>query len=681
MLNLQEWNKSDFHIVEEIFRSNTGAVYKARVRRSGEIVVLKERRAPELGRGRGVMEHEVELLEKVKHPNVIRCYGHFRDNSTTSRTGSFYMVLEYASGGDLYKQILKRRKEKKYFNENSILKIFRQICRGLCALHEMGIIHRDIKTLNILLDKPKSSESVDRWSASKSSDGNEDAFSVQGQEVIPSVKIGDLGVGRELSIETVMVNTFYGTPLYASPELCENKPYNELTDIWSLGVVLYELAALEHPFSGKNLMALANAISKGRYDPIPVQYSKFLVDLIAALLNKDQSQRPRIREILGWLDNAMKKNDSPRQEESANHGHNNVDSNRPGTSESSTEDEHGNARAKSRRSKRKNEHDRSQNSKGKKNTSKVGSSRKTNSRAGSTMGERPPMMNLDGDKRKNRYKERPKTAHSRKSNSRISRAGSVMGEKPPPSQDNISRPSSGYSTSSQKYSKLKERSRQYREPIPHEGRKGAKRDRNVHHADDKRNIGRNDRNNHRKREESYSRNTRSPRGEVAQGTRRQQKQEDEEDWIARHHRKLEEARRKNEIRRADRYSLRSNSSDKESCSASSKMGEKERTQPGKRRGLSLKESRSRYEKEVIKRERRQWHTQNEGKESQVRHNRKHREISYTDDGSFSSDDDDDEKNSIVSSTPSYRARIQDWERRRRKLKGNQMHPLQSHLCH
>ena len=180
MLNLQEWNKSDFHIVEEIFRSNTGAVYKARVRRSGEIVVLKERRAPELGRGRGVMEHEVELLEKVKHPNVIRCYGHFRDNSTTSRTGSFYMVLEYASGGDLYKQILRRRKEKKYFSENSILKIFRQICRGLCALHEMGIIHRDIKTLNILLDKPKSSESVRRWSASKSNDDSEDAFSVQG---------------------------------------------------------------------------------------------------------------------------------------------------------------------------------------------------------------------------------------------------------------------------------------------------------------------------------------------------------------------------------------------------------------------------------------------------------------------------------------------------------------------
>jgi len=189
------------------------------------------------------------------------------------------MVLEYASGGDLYKQILKRREQNKHYREETILDMFKQMCLGLCALHEMGIIHRDIKALNILLGKP-------------AEEGG-----------IPVVKIGDLGVGRELSIETVMVNTFYGTPLYASPELCENKPYNELTDIWSLGVVLYEMAALEHPFTGRNLMALASSISKAEYKPIPKQYSSFLVDLIAALLNKNQKKRPRIKEILGWLGN------------------------------------------------------------------------------------------------------------------------------------------------------------------------------------------------------------------------------------------------------------------------------------------------------------------------------------------------------------------------------------------
>ena len=313
MINLESFSKSDFHIIEEIFRSNTGAVYKARVRRSGEMVVLKERRAPELGRGRGVMEHEVELLEKVQDPNVIRCYGHFRANSATSRSGSFFMVLEYATGGDLYKQILKRRSKQKYYPEKVVLRIFQQICKGVCALHEMGIIHRDIKTLNILLDKPKNVTRNNNNRREKTSSligGNvNDDDSDDDDDAVPIVKIGDLGVGRELSIETVMVNTFYGTPLYASPELCENKPYNELTDIWSLGVVLYELAALEHPFSGKNLMALANAISKGKYDPIPEHYSTFLVDLIAAMLNKDQSKRPRIREILGWLDNVLDEED------------------------------------------------------------------------------------------------------------------------------------------------------------------------------------------------------------------------------------------------------------------------------------------------------------------------------------------------------------------------------------
>ena len=117
--------------------------------------------------------------------------------------------------------------------------IFQQICKGLCALHEMGIIHRDIKTLNILLDNPKSSKNSRIAKNGISSNDNNNRITNKNfsnndhddddvdDEIVPIVKIGDLGVGRELSLETVMVNTFYGTPLYASPERCENKPYNE----------------------------------------------------------------------------------------------------------------------------------------------------------------------------------------------------------------------------------------------------------------------------------------------------------------------------------------------------------------------------------------------------------------------------------------------------------------------
>ena len=111
-----------------------------------------------------------------------------------------------------------------YFKEVTIWKIFLQVLRAVAHLHKRGIIHRDIKTLNILLVSEEPSE--------------------DGKDATPVAKLADFGVSRARSNNTVMVRTFYGTPLYASPELCDNQPYTEMTDIWSLGVVLYELAAL-----------------------------------------------------------------------------------------------------------------------------------------------------------------------------------------------------------------------------------------------------------------------------------------------------------------------------------------------------------------------------------------------------------------------------------------------------
>ena len=116
------------------------------------------------------------------------------------------------------------------------------------------------------------------------------------------VKIGDLGVSRQVGQETMMLQTFYGTPLYASPELCENKPYNEKTDIWSLGVVLYEIACLTPPFSGHNLIALAENIRSARYPAMPKGlYSESLTRMVAMLLQRNHSKRPSIKQILSWF--------------------------------------------------------------------------------------------------------------------------------------------------------------------------------------------------------------------------------------------------------------------------------------------------------------------------------------------------------------------------------------------
>lgn len=70
-----------------------------------------------------------------------------------------------------------------------------------------------------------------------------------------------MGVSRQVSEDTIMLNTFYGTPLYLSPELVENQPYNEKTDIWSLGIILYEMACLRLPFRGVKIHSFYNSSS------------------------------------------------------------------------------------------------------------------------------------------------------------------------------------------------------------------------------------------------------------------------------------------------------------------------------------------------------------------------------------------------------------------------------------
>lgn len=101
-----------------------------------------------------------------------------------------------------------------------------------------------------------------------------------------------------MSHNTMALHTFYGTPLYASPELCSNEPYNEKTDIWSLGVVFYELAMLNHPFDGGNLLALAESIKRGKYKPISADFPLSFRELVDQMLHPDAQERPCIADIV-----------------------------------------------------------------------------------------------------------------------------------------------------------------------------------------------------------------------------------------------------------------------------------------------------------------------------------------------------------------------------------------------
>ena len=214
---------ADLELGREIHRSASGAVNIAVDVRTGVTVVLKRKDTAELG-GKKEIENEAQLLQKLNHPNVAKCLSAF------SERGSFFLVIEHADLGDLGQLLDHRRQSRRFLAEGEVWGIFTQVCAGVAAIHQQRIIHRDLKPRNILLF---SSDSGARLGLRRG-----------------TAKIADLGVSRQLGDTTLMASTFYGTPLYISPELCRNQPYSEKTDVWSLGVILYELAGLCPPFMG-----------------------------------------------------------------------------------------------------------------------------------------------------------------------------------------------------------------------------------------------------------------------------------------------------------------------------------------------------------------------------------------------------------------------------------------------
>jgi NIMA (never in mitosis gene a)-related kinase len=183
---------------------------------------------------------------------------------------NIYIVMEYCEKGDLCTYMTERQKNKKYnyyFNEDFIWKLFIQISIGLYYIHSKKILHRDIKTLNIFLTKELNG------------------------------KIGDLGVAKVLE-GTNHAITFIGTPYYVSPEMCQNKPYNEKSDIWALGCILYELITFCHPFTASNQAALFIKILHGNYTPLPEKTSKDLVNMVKFILQKNFNKRPSMKDII-----------------------------------------------------------------------------------------------------------------------------------------------------------------------------------------------------------------------------------------------------------------------------------------------------------------------------------------------------------------------------------------------
>jgi len=208
-------------------------------------------------------KNEALILSKLKHKYIVKYYDSFQDNNNLN------IVMEYCEYGDLDSYIKNLKKNNKHLSENQIWKFFIEICAGLSYMHNKKILHRDMKSSNIFLTK------------------NLD------------IKIGDLGVAKALK-NTLHAHTFIGTPYYLSPEICEEKPYNEKSDVWALGCILYELINLKHPFNASNQAALFLKILNGKYEKFSniYTYSDELLKFLDLLLEKDYNKRPSMKDII-----------------------------------------------------------------------------------------------------------------------------------------------------------------------------------------------------------------------------------------------------------------------------------------------------------------------------------------------------------------------------------------------
>ncbi|KFQ95428.1 Serine/threonine-protein kinase Nek5, partial [Nipponia nippon] len=265
-----------YEIVKKIGEGSFGKIFLAKGKVDNEQCVIKEINFTKMPvKEKEASQKEVILLAKMKHANIVTFYASLQEKN------KLYIVMEYCDGGDLMKRI--NMQHGVLFDEDQILSWFVQISLGLKHIHDKKILHRDVKAQNIFL----------------SNNGK-------------VAKLGDFGVARQLDSTMEFAHTCVGTPYYLSPEICENRPYNNKTDIWSLGCVLYELCALKHPviltvlfllfslmkFEGNSLHQLVLKICRGHFHPVSPNYSYDLRILISQLFKKSPKDRPSINSIL-----------------------------------------------------------------------------------------------------------------------------------------------------------------------------------------------------------------------------------------------------------------------------------------------------------------------------------------------------------------------------------------------
>jgi pentatricopeptide repeat protein len=246
-----------YQIIEELGKGGMGRVYKVLDKEVKAKIALKLIKS-EIASDKKTIErfrNELKTARDISHKNICRMY------DLNKEEGSYYITMEYVSGEDL-KSFIRRSKQ---LAIGTAISIANQVCEGLTEAHRLGVVHRDLKPSNIMIDK----------------DGN--------------ARIMDFGIARSLESKGITgAGVMIGTPEYMSPEQVEGKEIDQRTDIYSLGVILYEMVTGRVPFEGDTALTIAvkqkTEVPKDPRD-FNTQIPKDLSDVILRCLEKDKDKR------------------------------------------------------------------------------------------------------------------------------------------------------------------------------------------------------------------------------------------------------------------------------------------------------------------------------------------------------------------------------------------------------
>ncbi|KAH0575575.1 Kinase, ULK [Spironucleus salmonicida] len=248
--------------LQQIGRGSFGVVYKCRMKNTGQFVALKI--ISMYGKTQQDLEQlqkEIDLLKTIQHPNIIKFFESFEEDN------NICIVTELAQT-DLFEIC-----QEKSLPIEQIQLISYQIVSVINQLHQLRVVHRDIKPQNVLI-------------------------TIDGK-----CKLCDFGFARQMSMQTMNLHSIKGSPIYLAPEIAKNQAYNSKSDIWSLGIMLFELAAGKAPFLAKDFIQLLGILQSDNLKAPFEKYSIFkeypvFYNFIEHMLRKNPEKRYTAEKLL-----------------------------------------------------------------------------------------------------------------------------------------------------------------------------------------------------------------------------------------------------------------------------------------------------------------------------------------------------------------------------------------------